>query len=166
LIAALKRIGVLMMTDGDSRYLAVVENYETFVRAMGEALQATNERIDRMARRFESRFDALDALFMRMHADVQVLKTDVAVLKTDVAVLKTDVANLKTDVAVLKTDVANLKTDVATLTTKVEGLEVFAVDAQGRLKRIETHLQLGSPRRSTLQRKAARTSLRKRPRNA
>jgi chromosome segregation ATPase len=145
LIAALKRIGVPMTTDGDSRYLAVVENYETFVRAMGEALQATNERIDRMERRFEARFDALDAQLIRMHADV---------------------AELKTDVAVLKADVAELKTNVATLTTRVDGLEVFARDAQERLKRIETHLQLGSPRRSTLQRKAARTSLRKRPRNA
>jgi len=34
------------------------------------------------------------------------------------------------------------------LETKVDGLEVFASDAQGRLKRIETHLQLKRARRS------------------
>jgi hypothetical protein len=35
------------------------------------------------------------------------------------------------------------------LETKVDGLEVFASDAQGRLKRIETHLQLKRASRST-----------------
>lgn len=34
------------------------------------------------------------------------------------------------------------------LETKVDGLEVFAIDAQGRLKRIETHLQLKRASRS------------------
>lgn len=34
------------------------------------------------------------------------------------------------------------------LETKVDGLEVFASDAQGRLKRIETHLQLRRASRS------------------
>ena len=34
------------------------------------------------------------------------------------------------------------------LETKVDGLEVFASDAQGRLKRIETHLQLKHASRS------------------
>jgi len=34
------------------------------------------------------------------------------------------------------------------LETKVDGLEVFASDAQGRLKRIETHLQLKRASRS------------------
>jgi hypothetical protein len=34
------------------------------------------------------------------------------------------------------------------LETKVDGLEVFASDAQGRLKRIETHLQLKRANRS------------------
>ena len=34
------------------------------------------------------------------------------------------------------------------LETKVDGLEVFARDAQGRLKRIETHLQLKRASRS------------------
>jgi hypothetical protein len=34
------------------------------------------------------------------------------------------------------------------LETKVDGLEVFAIDAQGRLKRIETHLQLKRATRS------------------
>jgi len=35
-----------------------------------------------------------------------------------------------------------LESRFITLETKVDGLEVFASDAQGRLKRIETHVQL------------------------
>jgi chromosome segregation ATPase len=158
LIAALNRIGVPMMTEEDSRYRVLVENYETSVRAIGEAQNATNERIDRMESRFESRFDTLDAQLIRVHVEVKVLQTDVKVLQTDVKVLQTDIKVLQTDVKVLQTQVNGL-------TTKVDGLEVFAGDAQGRLKRIETHLQLSGPRRSTLQRKAARISSRKRPRN-
>jgi chromosome segregation ATPase len=166
LIAALNRIGVPMMTEEDSRYRVLVENYETFVRAIGEALHATNERVDRMESKFENRFDALDAQLIRVHVEVKVLQTDVKVLQTDVKVLQTDVKVLQTDVKVLQTDVKVLQTQVDKLTTKVDGLEVFAGDTQGRLKRIETHLQLSGSRRSTLQRKAARTSLRKRPRSA
>jgi len=41
-----------------------------------------------------------------------------------------------------------LETKVDGLETKVDGLEVFASDAQGRLKRIETHLQLKRASRS------------------
>jgi hypothetical protein len=43
-------------------------------------------------------------------------------------------------------DVLESRFDV--LETKVDGLEVFASDAQGRLKRIETHLPLKRGSRS------------------
>ena len=43
---------------------------------------------------------------------------------------------------VLESRFNRLETKVDGLETKVDGLEVFASDAQGRLKRIETHLQL------------------------
>jgi hypothetical protein len=48
----------------------------------------------------------------------------------------------------LETKVDGLETKVDGLETKVDGLEVFASDAEGRLKRIETHLQLKRASRS------------------
>ena len=42
----------------------------------------------------------------------------------------------------------NFETRFTGLEAKVDRLEVFASDAQGRLKRIETHLQLKSASRS------------------
>jgi hypothetical protein len=60
---------------------------------IAEGHGALVERLDRMERRFETRFDVLESRFTRLEM-------------------------------------------------KVDGLEVFASDAQGRLKRIETHLQL------------------------
>ncbi|HEX2687980.1 MAG TPA: hypothetical protein VHN14_15235 [Kofleriaceae bacterium] len=41
-----------------------------------------------------------------------------------------------------------IETKVDVLEAKADGLEVFASDAQGRLKRIETHLQLKRASRS------------------
>ncbi|HEX2687981.1 MAG TPA: hypothetical protein VHN14_15240 [Kofleriaceae bacterium] len=48
----------------------------------------------------------------------------------------------------IETKVDVLETKVDGLKAKVDGLEVFASDAQGRLKRIETHLQLTRASRS------------------
>ena len=67
--------------------------------ALAEGQRTLVEHLDRMERRFETRFDVLE-------------------------------------------------TKVDGLETKVDGLEVFASDAQGRLKRIETHLQLKRASRS------------------
>ena len=50
------------------------------------------------------------------------------------------------------------------LETKVDGLEVFASDAQGRLKRIETHLQLKRASRSAPRHIATSTAPSKRRR--
>ncbi len=74
---------------------ALAEGQRTLVErcgALAEGQRTLVDRLDRMERRFESRFDELE--------------------------------------------------------TKVDGLEVFASDAQGRLKRIETHLQLKRASRS------------------
>jgi predicted nuclease with TOPRIM domain len=55
---------------------------------------------------------------------------------------------IETKVDVLESRFTRLETKVDGLETKVDGLEVFAIDAQGRLKRIETHLQLKRATRS------------------
>jgi chromosome segregation ATPase len=55
---------------------------------------------------------------------------------------------IETKVDVLESRFSRLETKVEGLETKVDGLEVFAIDAQGRLKRIETHLQLKRASRS------------------
>jgi outer membrane murein-binding lipoprotein Lpp len=56
----------------------------------------------------------------------------------------------------LETQVNVLAVKVDRLETKVDGLEVFAADAQHRLKRIETHLQLKGSSRPSARHKAAR----------
>ncbi|HEX2689004.1 MAG TPA: hypothetical protein VHN14_20420 [Kofleriaceae bacterium] len=55
---------------------------------------------------------------------------------------------IETKVDVIESRFTRLETKVDGLETKVDGLEVFASDAQGRLKRIETHLQLKRASRS------------------
>jgi flavorubredoxin len=81
-----------MMTEERTRFEVLLESIETKVNVIAEGHGALVERLDRMERRFETRFDGLE--------------------------------------------------------TKVDKLEVFASDAQGRLKRIETHLQLKRASRS------------------
>ena len=69
-------------------------------------------------------------------------------LETQVDRLETKVDRLETRFDRLETKVDGLETKVDGLETKVDGLDVFASDAQRRLKRIETHLQLGGASRS------------------
>lgn len=109
-----------MMTEERTRFEVLLESIETKVNviaeghgalvehgdALAEGQRTLVERLDRMERRFETRFDMLESRFNR------------------------------------------LETKVDGLETKVDGLEVFASDAQGRLKRIETHLQLKRASRS------------------
>jgi chaperonin cofactor prefoldin len=65
---------------------------------------------------------------------------------------------------VLESRFTGLETKVDGLETKVDGLEVFASDAQGRLKRIETHLQLKHASRSVPRHAATRAAPSKRRR--
>jgi DNA repair exonuclease SbcCD ATPase subunit len=109
-----------MMTEERMRFEVLLESIETKVNviveghgalverfdALAEGQRTLVEHLDRMERRFETRFDVLESKFNR------------------------------------------LETKVDGLETKVDGSEVFASDAQGRLKRIETHLQLKRASRS------------------
>jgi hypothetical protein len=70
-----------------------------------------------------------------------VLESGFTRLETKVDVLESGFTRLETKVDVLESGFTRLE-------TKVDGLEVFASDAQGRLKRIETHLQLKRASRS------------------
>jgi chromosome segregation ATPase len=123
-----------MMTEERTRFEVLLENIETKVNVIAEGHGALVERcdalaegqrtlvnrLDQMERRFETRFDGLESRFN----------------------------TLETKVDGLETKVDGLETKVDGLETKVDGLEVFASDAQGRLKRIETHLQLKRASRS------------------
>lgn len=51
----------------------------------------------------------MEERFIRLEADVGVLKTDVGVLKADVAVLKTDVAVLKKSVEHIEREIPELR---------------------------------------------------------
>jgi chaperonin cofactor prefoldin len=104
-----------MMTEERTRFEVLLESIETKVKVIAEGHGALVERLDRMERRFETRFDVLESRFTRLE---------------------------------MKVDGLEMKIDG--LETKVDGLEVFASDAQGRLKRIETHLQLKRWSRSDL----------------
>jgi chaperonin cofactor prefoldin len=96
-----------MMTEERTRFEVLLESIETKVNVIADGHATLVERLDRMERRFETRFDVLESRF-----------------------------------DVLESRFNRLETKVDRLETKVDGLEVFASDAQGRLKRIETHLQL------------------------
>ena len=109
-----------MMTEERTRFEVLLESIETKVTVIAEGHGALVERLDRMERKFETRFDVLESRF-----DV-----------------------LESRFNGLDTKVGRLETKVDGLATKVDGLEVFASDAQGRLKRIETHLQLKHVSRS------------------
>jgi hypothetical protein len=103
-----------MMIEERTRFEVLLESIETKVNVIAEGHGALVERLDRIERKFETRFDVLESRF-----DV-----------------------LESRFNGLGTKVDGLGTKVDGLGTKVDGLEVFARDAQGRLKRIETHLQL------------------------
>jgi len=116
-----------MMTEERTRFEVLLESIETKVTVIAEGHGALVERLDRMERKFETRFDVLESRF---------------------DVLESRFNGLDTKVGRLETKVDGLATKVDGLATKVDGLEVFASDAQGRLKRIETHLQLKHVSRS------------------
>jgi chaperonin cofactor prefoldin len=126
-----------MMTEERTRFEVLLESIETKVTviaeghgalvsrcdALADGQRTLVERLDRMERRFETRFDVLESRF-----DV-------------------------------------LESRFNGLETKVDGLEVFASDAQGRLKRIETHLQLKRASRSAPRHIATSAAPSKRRRN-
>jgi chromosome segregation ATPase len=131
-----------MMTEERTRFEVLLESIETKVNVIAEGHGALVERLDRMERRFETRFDVLESRFDGLESRFNGLETKVDRLETKVDRLETKVDGLETKVDGLETKVDGLE-------TKVDGLEVFASDAQGRLKRIETHLQLKRASRST-----------------
>jgi len=109
-----------MMTEERTRFEVLLESIETKVNVIAEGHGALVERLDRIERKFETLFDVLESRF-----DV-----------------------LEPRFNGLESRFNGLETKVDGLETKVDGLEVFARDAQGGLKRIETHLQLKRTSRS------------------
>jgi chromosome segregation ATPase len=116
-----------MMTEERTRFEVLLESIETKVNVIAEGHGALVERLDRMERKFETRFDVLESRFNGLESRFN---------------------GLESRYNGLETKVDRLETKVDGLGTKVDGLEVFASDAQGRLKRIETHLQLKHVSRS------------------
>jgi chromosome segregation ATPase len=109
-----------MMTEERTRFEVLLESIETKVNVIAEGHGALVERLDRMERRFETRFDGLESRFDGLESRFDGLESRFN----------------------------GLESRFNGLGTKVDRLEVFASDAQGRLKRIETHLQLKRANRS------------------
>jgi chromosome segregation ATPase len=105
------------MTEERARYEVLFEQIQADFRVFGEQQNA-------MAVELRSTNERLDRI-----------ETTVDRLEIKVDVLDRRVGNLETKVG-------NLETKVDKLETKVDKLDVFAGDAQQRLGRIETHLQL------------------------
>ena len=109
-----------MMTEERTRFEVLLESIETKVKVIAEGHGALVERSDALAEGQRALVERLDRMERRFEIRFDVLET-----KVD-----------------------GLETKVDGLETKVDGLEIFASDAQGRLKRIETHLQLKRASRS------------------
>jgi predicted nuclease with TOPRIM domain len=126
-----------MMTEERTRFEVLLESIETKVKVIAEghgALVASSNALAEGQRALVERLDRIE--------------TKVDVLESRFTRLETKVDRLETKVDRLETKVDRLETKVDRLETRVHGLEVFAIDAQGRLKRIETHLQLKRASRS------------------
>ena len=109
-----------MMTEERTRFEVLLESIETKVNVIAEGHGALVERCDALAEGQRTLVERCDAL-----AEGQ-----------------------RTLVERLDRMERRFETRFDALETKVDGLEVFASDAQGRLKRIETHLQLKRASRS------------------
>jgi predicted nuclease with TOPRIM domain len=112
-----------MMTEERTRFEVLLESIETKVKVIAEGHGVLVERSDALAEGQRMLVERLD----RIETKVDVIESRFTRLETKVDGLETKVDGLE---------------------TKVDGLEVFASDAQGRLKRIETHLQLKRASRS------------------
>jgi hypothetical protein len=123
-----------MMTEERTRFEVLLESIETKVKVIAEGHGALVERSDALAEGQRALVERSDALAEGQRALVERL----------------DRMERKFEIRfdVLESRFTGLETKVDGLETKVDGLEVFASDAQGRLKRIETHLQLKRASRS------------------
>jgi chromosome segregation ATPase len=159
------------MTEERTRFEVLLESIETKVNVIAEGHGALVERLDRMERRFEarfdgleSRFDGLESRFDGLESRFNGLESRFNGLESRFNGLETKVDRLETKVDRVETKVDRVETKIDGLETKVDGLEVFASDAQGRLKRIETHLQLKRANRSAPRHIATSAALSKRRR--
>jgi chaperonin cofactor prefoldin len=109
-----------MMTEERTRFEVLLESIETKVNVIAEGHGALVERSDALAEGQRTLVERLDRMERRFEIRFDVLESRFT----------------------------RLETKVDGLEAKVDGLEVFASDAQGRLKRIETHLQLKRASRS------------------
>jgi len=109
-----------MMTEERTRFEVLLESIETKVNVIAEGHGALVERSDALAEGQRALVERLDRMERRFEIRFDVVESRFT----------------------------RLETKVDGLETKVDGLEVFASDAQGRLKRIETHLQLKRASRS------------------
>ena len=109
-----------MMTEERTRFEVLLESIETKVNVIAEGHGALVERCDALAEGQRTLVERLDRMERRFETRFDVLESRFN----------------------------GLETKVDGLETKVDGLEVFAGDAQGRLKRIETHLQRKHANRS------------------
>ena len=109
-----------MMTEERTRFEVLLESIETKVNVIAEGHAALVERSDALAEGQRTLVERLDRMERRFETRFDVLESRFS----------------------------SLEMKVDGLETKVDGLEIFASDAQGRLKRIETHLQLKRASRS------------------
>jgi DNA repair exonuclease SbcCD ATPase subunit len=109
-----------MMTEERTRFEVLLESIETKVNVIAEGHAALVERSDALAEGQRTLVERLDQMERRFETRFDMLESRFN----------------------------RLETQVDGLETKVDGLEVFASDALGRLKRIETHLQLKRASRS------------------
>jgi chaperonin cofactor prefoldin len=109
-----------MMTEERTRFEVLLESIETKVKVIAEGHGVLVERSDALAEGQRALVERLDRMERRFEIRFDGLESRFT----------------------------RLETKVDGLETKVDGLEVFASDAQGRLKRIETHLQLKRASRS------------------
>ena len=162
------------MIEDFARFSVLLENIDRNQQVLAEGHIATIERIDRMESRFDRRFDTLETKVVllevfaadakqrfdgietkidRLETKVDQIDARIGRVETKVDQLDARVGRLETKVDQIdarlgrvETKVDQLETKVDQLETKVDQLETFAIDAQGRLKRIEGHLQLSGPR--------------------
>ena len=108
-----RRISMRETIDKIHHTVIRIENeHGSAIKAIGEGLNLTNERLDRFEKNVNQRFDVMDRRLSGVEVQVIKVKEDVAEIKSDVAVTKTDVAIIKNDISFLKTDVRELKADV------------------------------------------------------
>ena len=106
-----------MMTEERTRFEVLLQSIETKVKVIAEGHGALVERFDALVAGQRTLVERCDALAAGQRTLVERFDR-------------------------METRFDALESRFNRLETKVDGLEVFASDAQGRLKRIETHLQL------------------------